>query len=305
MTTMTTIDRRLRIAAPLGLAALCLAACHPDARPATQVSRPQLGAGFRWSVYGPKYNPGPEYWARVGREMAARFPGATPEAIWIVSRVKGEGTVLNFPAPAGMPGIEGTAEDGNEAALALFDQLGFRVWLQVEPSFVPVEPLIHVVLERYAHHRCVVGFGIDVEWYRSFNPDEGQPVTDAEANAWLAAVRTHDPSYRLFLKHFEWGKMPPTAREGLLFVDDSQIFPSLDAMVEEFAEWAARFAPAPVAFQFGYQTDRPWWSTLADPPGEIGRRILAVAPNTAALFWVDFSVLDVFPPGARPASETP
>jgi hypothetical protein len=305
MTTMATIDRRLRIAAPLGLAALCLAACHPAAQPTTPLPRPRLGAGFRWSVYGPKYNPVPEYWARVGREMAARFPGATPEAIWIVSRVKGEGTVLNFPTPAGEAGIKGTAEDGNEAALALFDELGFRVWLQVEPSFVPVEPLIHVVLERYAHHRCVVGFGIDVEWYRSFTPDEGQPVTDVEATAWLAAVRTHNPGYRLFLKHFEANRMPPTVRDGLLFVDDSQIYPSLDAMVEEFGEWARTFAPAPVAFQYGYLSDRPWWRALDDPPGEIGRRILAVAPNTEALFWVDFSVLEVFPPDSRPAAEAP
>jgi hypothetical protein len=235
--------------------------------------------------------------------MAARFPGATPEAIWIVSRVKGEGTQLNFPAPAGVPGVEGTAEDGNEAALTLFDELGFRVWLQVEPSFVPVERLIHLVLERYAHHRCVVGFGVDVEWYRSFTPDEGQAVTDAEAAAWLAAVRTHNPAHRLFLKHFQADKMPPTVRDGLLFIDDSQIYPSLDALVDEFAEWARTFAPAPVAFQYGYLSDRHWWSTLDDPPGEIGKRILEVAPNTAGLFWVDFSVLEVFPPDERPGSE--
>jgi hypothetical protein len=33
-----------------------------------------LGAGFRYSSYGPPYNPGPEYWDSVGEQMAAKFP---------------------------------------------------------------------------------------------------------------------------------------------------------------------------------------------------------------------------------------
>ena len=90
--------------------------------------------------------------------------------------------------------------------------------------------------------------------------------------------------------------MPPTLREGLLFVDDSQILPSMDAMVDEFAVWAKAFAPAPVAYQIGYPSDRPWWIKLKDPPKEIGERILKVAPNTEGIYWVDFSVLEVFPP---------
>lgn len=264
-----------------------------------------IGAGFRYSAYGPAYDPGPAYWARVGREMAARFPGARPEAIWIVGRLEGRGVRLSFPVPAGDPLIKGTAEDDSEAALALFDEQGFKVWLQVEPGFADVEKQIHLVLGRYARHRCVQGVGVDLEWNRSTNPDGGEPVSDAEAAGWLKAARRHNPSYRLFLKHFKPEVMPPTLREGLLFVDDSQIFPSLDAMVAEFAGWGKRFAPAPVSFQFGYQSDRPWWAKLEDPPGEIGRRILAAVPNTESLIWVDFSVLEVFPPGRPLRREAP
>jgi hypothetical protein len=235
--------------------------------------------------------------------MAARFPGATPEAIWIVGRVRGDGTQLSFPVPADDPLITGSEADGNEAALALFDELGFRVWLQVEPVNAPVEKLIKLILNRYSHHRCIVGVGVDVEWYRSHTPDEGQAVSDADAGAWLAAARAHNPRYRLFLKHWLVEKMPPTVREGLLFVNDSQIFPSLDAMIADFGAWAKAFAPAPVAFQFGYPSDRPWWSQLDDPPARIGKRILEVAPNSEALFWVDFSVLEVFPPDTIPPVE--
>ena len=60
-----------------------------------------------------------------------------------------------------------------------------EVWLQVEPGNAPVEELIHIVLDRYGHHSCVVGVGVDVEWYKSIDKPEGQPVSDAEAEAWL------------------------------------------------------------------------------------------------------------------------
>jgi hypothetical protein len=105
------------------------------------------------------------------------------------------------------------------------------------------------------------------------------------------------------LKHWLPEKMPPTLRDGLFFIDDSQILPSLDAMVEEFADWGRAFAPAPVGFQIGYDSDRPWWEDLADPPAEIGRRILAAVPNAAGLYWVDFTVLDVFPPPSGGTSD--
>lgn len=255
------------------------------------------GAGIRSSTYGRPDDPGPGYWARTGTEIAAKFPGAKPEAIWIVSRLKGRGTEMSFPVPPGTdPLITGMSEDISEPVLKLFDELGYRVWLQTEPGWAPIEEVFHVILERYGHHKCVVGVGVDVEWHRSNNPDAGDPVTDEMAEAWLAEARSHDPSYRMFLKHFRQDVMPPAARDGILFVDDSQIFDSANAMIAEFAEWGKSFAPAPVGFQYGYRTDKPWWGPMKDPVKEIGDRILAAVPNTEMLIWVDFSIQDVFPP---------
>lgn len=268
----------------------------PAERPAAAVAAGTLGAGFRFSTYGPDHDPGPDYWAGVGQQMAARFPGAVPEAVWIVGRLHGDGTLLSFPAQTDDPLIRSTEDDGNAAALELFDRIGARVWLQVEPGHARVEELIHLMLDRYGHHPCVIGVGVDVEWYRSTKTPEGQAVSDEEARAWLAAARSHDPGYRLFLKHWEIEKMPPTEREGLLFIDDSQELASLDAMAEEFAAWGRAFAPAPVGFQYGYESDRWWWRELDDPPAAIGRRLLEAVPNTQGLYWVDFTVLEVFPP---------
>ncbi|MEZ0395167.1 MAG: hypothetical protein ABWK53_01855 [Anaerolineales bacterium] len=270
--------------------ALLLTACT------AQSAEAGLGAGFRFSTYGPPTNPGPDYWAAVGEAMAARFPGSTPQAIWIVGNFTGPGVFLNFPVETDDPHITFTYADMNEAALDLFDQRGIQVWLQVEPGSADMVELIDLVLGRYSHHPCVIGFGVDVEWYKSDGSAQGTPVTDEEARHWVRAVRAHNRNYRLFLKHWDINWMPPTYRDGLVFVDDSQQFESLEEMSAEFAVWGETFAPAPVAFQYGYPADRPWWSQLADPPGDIGRAILAEVPNTSALFWVDFTALDVFPP---------
>jgi hypothetical protein len=299
-----TVLRRSALPGLLVCAALLVTSCATNA-PAVPKPKYELGAGFRWSVYGPQYHPAPEYWATVGLDMARRFPGAHPETIWIVSKVHGQGTLLNFPASPRGPLIATSEEDGNEAVLELFDRLGFRVWLQVEPGYASVDELIDLVMSRYRHHPSVIGFGIDVEWFRSTNPDHGDPITDAQARAWVEAVRRHGRGLRLFLKHFALEKMPPNERDGILFVDDSQILPDLQTMVDEFAVWGRTFAPAPVAFQYGYPSDQPWWSRLQDPPADVGRAILARVPNTAGLYWVDFTVLDVFPPAQPPAARGP
>lgn len=255
-----------------------------------------LGAGFRYSSYGPSRDPGSNYWAQVGVQMAERFPDAHPQAIWIVGVMQGEGTYLNFRAETNDPYISSGYVDMNESALTLFDQQGMRVWLQVEPGKADMKTLIDLVMKQYRHHPSVIGFGVDVEWYQSDGSAEGKPVTDAEAEQWLQAVRAYGTQYRLFLKHWDAEWMPPTVRDGLVFVDDSQQFTSLEQMVDEFAAWGQRFAPAPVAFQYGYPDDQHWWKRLNDPPGDIGKAILQAVPNTSALFWVDFTVIEVFPP---------
>ena len=295
---------RVALACGVPAALLVVAGCTGPSpvRDRSAAATDAVGAGFRCSTYGRADDPGPAYWSRVGREMAARVPGAVPEAVWIVARLAGEGTRVSFPVSGADPLIQGEPTDTSEEVLDLLDANGYRVWLQVEPGMAPMEPLIDLVLERYGHHRSVIGLGLDVEWYRSTTTPEGQAVTDAEALAWLAAVRVHDPGYRLFLKHWEAEKLPPTVRDGITFIDDSQIFPSLDAMVAEFERWGEAFAPAPVGFQFGYPSDRPWWSRLDDPPRRIGEAILAAVPNAAGLYWVDFTVQEAFPPdpAARP-----
>jgi hypothetical protein len=200
-----------------------------------------------------------------------------------------------------------SSSDFNENYLTEFDRRGIRVWLQVEPGAALMTDLVDIVLNRYKHHPCVIGFGVDVEWLDTQSFPGGRRPTDVEASAWEAKVHSHASSYALFLKHYSPNRMPPTYRGNILFVDDSQQFSGLSSCINEFKAWGATFSPSKVAFQFGYPDDRPWWSTLKNPPATIGNAILANVPNTSGLFWVDFTITEVFPistlavatPGAR------
>lgn len=269
---------------------LVLAACAPLADDSG------LGAGFRFSTYGVNHNPGPEYWGTVGQRMSAKFPESQPETIWIVGNIYGQGTYLNFPCETDDPHIKCGYTDMNEQTFELFDRQGVRVWLQVEAGNADMDELIRIVMNQYKHHPSIVGFGVDVEWYKSTDGPLGIPITDEEAERWVKAVRAIDPEYRLFIKHWELEWMPPNYREGILFINDHQEFKSLTEMLENFNAWGAHFDPHPVGYQYGYLSDRGWWQTLQDPPGDIGRAILENNPNTRGLYWVDFTVLEMFPP---------
>jgi len=258
-----------------------------------------LRAGLRSSHYGISPFPNTGWWVDSTGSMAARFDGSVPSVVWIVGVVGGSSCLLNFPISSpdeGSPNIISTSYlDKNEEYLTRFDQAGVQVWLQVEPASADVSTLVDLVLKRYSSHPSVVGFGVDVEWYENEDYHEGKAVTDAEARAWSEQVRSYNPEYQLFLKHWLSEKMPPTYREGMMFLDDSQIFESLDGMVGEFKTWGETFAPASVGFQYGYRSDKKWWGDFSDPPKEIGQALVNEVPNLADLYWVDFTAEEIWP----------
>ena len=254
-----------------------------------------IGAGFRYSVYGPEYDPGANYWDSVGNVIASIFDDASPECIWIVGVIVSRGCNLNFPVEGSYDLIRGSNIDHNEEIFNLFDQSGFRVWLQVEPGNASIDDLIDIVMSRYAHHPCITGFGVDVEWLETSTPI-GRRVTDIEAKRWVQKIKFYNPRYRLFLKHWEVGKMPPSFRDDVVFIDDSQMFNDINQMVREFKYWGNYFKPADVGFQFGYPYDKKWWGDYENPVKYIGDSIINEIPNAKSLFWVDFTIIDVFPP---------
>src|SRR5262245_43034306 len=262
-----------------------------------------LRAGLRASNYGISPFPSPTWWVSSIQSMASRFQQSTGEQVAVVVEVSGgggkNGCWAHFPDPSpgtAKPNVRFETTDLFESTFAAFDQAGINVWVQVEPARCDVPMLIDLVMQQYGHHPSVIGFGVDVEWYRKDLSRHGKPVTDAEAQAWVTQTTSYAPGYQVFLKHWLVEKMPPTYRTGLVFIDDSQGHGSLQAMVDEFSLWGQAFAPAAVGFQYGYQSDRRWWRKLSDPPKTIGDALLAAIPNTRDLLWVDFTAYDIWPP---------
>lgn len=266
---------------------------------ATLTHKNILFAGVRSSQYGIKPFPAPEAWQNAIRAMTEYFPGSAPCAIWIVGEFRrNKACHLYFPSDGREhTNIEFETIDTHERYLDLFDKAGIKVFLQVEPASADMLTLIDIVLERYKHHSCVIGFGVDVEWHReSENPEWGVPVDNGMAEAWERRVKSHNPRYRLFLKHWDREWMPPDYRGDIVFVSDSQIFESFDPMLEEFTSyWADHFYPNMVFYQIGYKSDKPWWQKIENPPEYMGKRISENIRQDCGIFWVDFTLGDVLP----------
>ena len=256
-------------------------------------------AGVRSSNYGIDPFPEPQGWQKAIQTMSGYFDGSIPCAIWIVGKFeRNKACHLFFPSDGKTyTNIQFEDVDTHEKFLSHFDDAGIKVFLQVEPASADMPTLIDLVLNRYKHHPCVIGFGVDVEWHReSEKPEWGVPVTDQQAEEWEKRVKAHNPQYKLFLKHWDREWMPENYRGDIVFVDDSQILPNFDAMLDEFVnDWAAYFYPNMVFFQIGYPSDKPWWQKLNNPPFDIGRGIATRIKQNCGIFWVDFTLRDVLP----------
>jgi len=256
--------------------------------------------GFRASRVMPGEFPDPEYWSNIGWEIAHKFDNTQAAGIWIVSTIWGGGEChFHFPKPEGsgdFNNISFSNTDKNEEYLTRFDQDGLKVWLQVESGDANIDTLIDIVMERYSHHECVIGFGVDVEWFftSSENNWEGRQVTSAEAINWENRIKSYNQNYTLLLKHWLISKMP-VYKGDIVFVDDSQEFSGLNSMKWEFQTWGNAFPDNPVIFQVGYDSDKIWWNNFPDPVFSIGNELKSSIPNYAGIVWVDFTIKNVFP----------
>jgi len=254
-------------------------------------------AGVRSSSYGIRPFPNAKKWQQTIANINKRFDSSESCAIWIVGVMNGKRECrLEFPSDKkNSRNIVFLDYDKHEPYLQHFDTTGVKVFLQVEPANADIQQLIDLVLNRYKHHKCVIGFGVDVEWYREAdNPNWGVKVGDEQAETWENWVKSHNPQYKLFLKHWDRNWMPPTYRGDLIFVDDSQMLKNFDAMMKEFVEyWAGYFKPNMVFFQYGYPSDRKWWQKLEYPPGDIAIALAQNISQNCGIFWVDFTLEEV------------
>ena len=262
-------------------------------------------SGVRSSSYGAIPWPTNVQWKNAATNQIKNFPDTSSVFIWIVGVLDENNGKCNmeFPAPPGdWTNVNFADTDKHESILSYFDSNNIKVYLQFENGIADVEDCINIVLTKYGNHSCVIGAGMDWEWYGSTSvddPNETTQVTDQQAEDWEDLVKTYDTDYKLFIKHYMSSLMPPSYRGNLVFINDSQGFANLNAMISEFATWADTFSNNEVGFQFGYDmdidtlNDYDWWKLLDNPPKQIGDRVFNEVQNSGqdcGVYWVDFTL---------------
>ena len=271
-------------------------------------------AGIRVSNYGIRSSFGKDNFpsastlAGYAEKMEGCYEGSTGTYILIVGTISSiyddKGNVvsgrcsLQFPLSKTITNVRGSDNDFYEDYLTAMDNAGNSVWLQVEPGDADLVALATEVMTHYKDHPSVKGFGIDVEWFEyreKAGADEGDSskLSDSKAKAVVDAVRAINPDYTVFVKHWDERWLPPSNRDGLIFVSDSQYYDSPAQQRDDFAEWARHYAPSPVMFQIGYRADKETvWGGYANPAKELGEFIVSGcnSGNDVGIIWVDFTL---------------
>jgi hypothetical protein len=269
-------------------------------------------AGLRRSTYSwedkkPKLCRDNAWWAGKARKFAASLSGNgvlfQPVVIEIVSIYLDNGHCeMEFAQPKGIAKPKGVdffnpkASINHEKALSVYDEMGVKAIIQIEPGDADVAECLELVHAAFGKHPCVIGYGVDAEWYRTkgSKKNEGIPIADADAKLWMEKVLAFGTKYTLFLKHWDTSHMPPTFRHhNLWFLSDSQQFGNLKGLIDDFSDWGKHYRKQTVGFQFGYPEDSKWWRKLSKPTRDISLALIKEIPNAKYLFWVDFTAPNV------------
>ncbi|OUM65170.1 carbohydrate-binding module family 18 protein, partial [Piromyces sp. E2] len=245
-------------------------------------------SGFRFSQGGVKENygtiPTGDKWVGFLNKITKHFQGSKPTVVVIVSE-NSENVVcrFGFPKPSGVSKtkyMEFSSSDRFEDILNL----------QVEPGDNDLVTIAKIVFNQYGHHSCVQGFGIDLEWWYRYETGHGKYLSDKEAKRVVDYVRSVNSKYTVFAKHWETDYMPPTYRDHMIFVDDSQNLDNLSRMTKEFGKWAKYFPNNPVMYQIGYNEDYNIWK---NDPIKVVKAVAKAASeynDHVGILWVDFSM---------------
>jgi len=248
--------------------------------------------------------------------MNTYFPGSIPAIVWTVGEFwDPDECHMNFPNDQGYPTNKLSYENKDlcEKYFAYFDTAGIKVFLQVEPSEADMKTLIDMVFKRYGKHNCIIGFGVDLEFYLintdlNTNP-WGKKVDDATAKQWEEWVKSYKSTHKLFLKHPDRTptRFPPTYRGEIIFnndcegrykISDPAGFANYETdFLGTMKAFADAFYPSPVIFQLGYPSLKQLWQNFDPKPRVVGSDIAkkCKAGQSVHIYWVDFGMKGVLP----------
>jgi hypothetical protein len=272
---------------------------------------PSIYVGWRSSEYGVHYqgdyNGAPQQPSASGKKPASWFASASQDmasktsararasGIWIFGEtISDVATYIDFPGvDTAYIKFRNDGLDPHEAYLTVFDNAGLKVWLQTEPQSADVNALTTLLMNRYGSHPCVLGVGIDAEWFP-------RNVTANDAASWTSHVKGYNTTsrrYKFFIKEYRIGRLPVDPQiADCVWICDSQGFGSENAMFTDdggFDDWATHFAGSEIGFQVGYSADSNWTRLLGI--AKLSSDILARYANAKTVIWSDEDILHYYP----------
>ena len=213
-------------------------------------------------------------WSDAAKEFAAE--GSLIDLV-VAQENLDQFTYIPFPYPDSGSLRSSSQIDRVEPYLEQFDEADQNVILSIQPGKVDPLQLIEILLSRYGHHRCIIGINVDLEWKKT---GEANHASNEERDAWLYAIKQHDPDMKLFLTYFlDYTHFPDDARDLVILFDGEGATQS--KLLKQYEELASHFKS--VGIYTGYRSSHP--QTAPD------ERILAAAPNTQYILHTQ----DVFP----------
>jgi hypothetical protein len=274
-------------------------------------------AGWRSSYYGTQENghgqTDPPYFVCVAQSEATKYPGSKAGGLYILGGIGTSETNMPFSRPPGSANIPNVFYDTTgawgpnpEPFLSAFDAAGMEVILQVEPGRADISQLATMILNNFKNHPCVVGFGVDVEWWNSSGNSNSNPIPVSVVNSLVNAVHAINPLYKVVLKHYDPSVLP-TGIFGVTYLLDGCGYNSFNEAVSDYVNWAQTFSSpnTDIGYQMLYVSigedctpnDHNWWGSLNNPEVQLINAVYTSVP-TAKIYCsyiVDFSLLLTYP----------
>ena len=213
-------------------------------------------------------------WSDAAKEFAAE--GSLIDLV-VAQENLDQFTYIPFPHPDSGYLRSSSQIDRIEPYLQKFDETDQKVILSLQPGRVDPLQLMQILLSRYGHHRCIIGINVDLEWKKT---GEANHASNKERDAWLYAIKQHDPDLKLFLTYFRDHTHFPDDADDLVILFDGEGATQME-LLKQYKELSGHFKS--VGIYTGYRSSHPQTA----PVGQI----MAAAPNTQYIIHTQ----DVFP----------
>lgn len=250
--------------------------------------------GTTGSRHGIKPYPSKEQWIDYINDIS-ETGNYEPAILWIVGSYHDGGIKFNFPGKnISHKAVFFSDIDINEQYLEFFDKKNVKVFLYIEPGRGDLNTALRAMIQRYSHHKCIVGVAIDLEWYKtdSSNPF-GSLIQSTEIEDILTKIKSFNAEYKLLLKHWDINKIEKYDNKDLLYLQSMEGIKSLEELIDRHKIWSRFFYPNSVGSEVGFVKDMLFWSHFDDPINDIPSILDKYTKEKSSFFWSETSLYEV------------